>query len=118
MMRKRMLFVCSLALLLGLVACGGGGEQPGGPPPTAGNAPAGGGGTAPAATATLSGKIAFEGTVPANAKIQMSADPYCAKNSQSPMTEDYAVSDGGLQNVIVYISSPVNGSFPTPTDAV
>ena len=116
-MQRRMLFVCSLAFLLVLAACGPSNETPGVPPTTSGT-PSGGGPAAPAATATLSGKIAFEGTAPANAKIQMAADPYCAKNAQNPMTEDYEVSDGGLQNVIVYVSSPVNASFPTPTDAV
>jgi len=113
-MRKRILFVCSVALLLAFVGCGKS-EEPSVPPGGTGTGPAP---NAPAATATLSGKISFEGTPPPNAKIQMSADPYCAKNAQNPTTEDYIVSDGGLQNVIVYVSSPVNGTFPTPTDAV
>src|SRR5690349_596469 len=118
-MQRRLLSVCSLAFLLVLAACGGGGENNAVPPAGGGGtAPAGSGGNAPAATATLTGKIAFEGTAPSNAKIQMGADPYCAKAAQNPMTEDYEVKDGGLQNVIVYVSSPVNGTFPTPTDAV
>ncbi len=114
-MRKRMLLVCSLTLLLALAACGGGGNT--GVPPAAGP-----GGAAPDQTpkpsGTLSGKILFEGTAPAPTKIQMTADPYCAKNSQTPFTEEVKVSDGGLENVIVYVSSPVTGTFPTPTEAV
>jgi plastocyanin len=115
-MRKRLSFVCALAFLLALAACGKSEENA--VPPAAGPNATGGGTPAPAATGTLSGKIAFEGTAPVNAKIQMAADPYCAKNSKDPMTEDFEVKDGGLQNVIVYVSSPVTGSFPTPTDAV
>src|SRR5262249_34876309 len=72
----------------------------------------------PPATATLTGKISFDGAAPAPAKIQMSADPYCQANSKDPVTEDVEVSDGGLANVIVYVSSAVNASFPTPTDPV
>src|SRR5262249_29519732 len=117
-MGKRLLFVCALAFLLALVACGGNSNESAIPPAGGGNATAGGGGNAPAATGTLTGKIAFDGTAPNNAKIQMSADPYCMKNAKDPMTEDYQVKDGGLQNVIVYVSSPVSYSFPTPTDAV
>ncbi len=116
-MPKRTLLICSFALLLVLAACGGGGNEPQIPPASTGGG-TGGGPAAPPATATVSGKILFEGTPPANAKIQMTADPYCAKSSQNPMTEDYKVSDGGLENVIVYVSSPVTSSFPTPTEPV
>lgn len=119
-MQKRLLFVCALVALLALAACGGGSSENAIPPAGGGDAgaSAGGGTPAPAATATLSGKISFEGTAPPNAKIQMGADPYCLKNAKDPMTEDYEVKDGGLQNVIVYVSSPVTGSFPIPTAPV
>jgi hypothetical protein len=116
-MRKRTLVICSCVLLLLLSACGGGSNETS-IPPAGGASGAPSGPAAPPATATLSGKILFEGTPPANAKIQMTADPYCAKSSDNPMTEDYKVSDGGLENVIVYVSSPVNASFPTPTEAM
>src|SRR4051812_29480545 len=114
-MRKRTLLAGSLTLLL--VACGGGGETTTAPPaPSAGNAPAGA--SAPAATATVAGKISFDGTLPANAKIQMAADPYCLQNAKSPMTEEYVGENGGLGNVIIYVSSPVTGTFPVPNDSV
>jgi hypothetical protein len=46
----------------------------------------------------------------------MSADPYCAQNSKNPLTEEVIVSDGGLENVILYISSGLTETnFPTPT---
>jgi len=48
----------------------------------------------------------------------MSADPVCAKTAKSPLTEDVKVSDGGLENVIIYVSSTVNGTFPTPSTPV
>jgi hypothetical protein len=120
-MHKRTLFFCALILLASLVtACGGGGSnEP--PPPPEGGATGGGGGAAPAAnaTATVTGKISFEGTPPPNDKVQMSSDPYCQqKAADYPTVETVKVSDGGLENVIVFVSSPVSGSFPTPTTPV
>lgn len=119
-MHKRALFICSLVLVLALaVACGGGGEQTTNLPPAGPGGAAAPAANVPAATATLSGKIVFDGTPPPNEKIQMSADPYCASHSQMPMTETVEVSDGGLQNVIVYVKSGVpNVTFPVPTQAV
>ncbi len=117
-MQKRFLIVCSVSLLLALAGCGGNTDT--GIPPAstggAGNAPTGP--VAPPATASVAGKIMFEGTPPPPTKIQMAADPYCAKNSKDPVTEDVKVTDGGLENVIVYVSSPVNAAFPTPTQTV
>src|SRR5687767_8879265 len=114
-MRTRILLVCSLSLLLTLAACGDSGTTTA-PPPAA--TPGGGMASVPAPTGSVAGKIIFEGTPPAPKKIQMTADPYCAKNSKDPFTEEVKVSDGGLEHVIVYVSSPVSGSFPTPTEAV
>jgi hypothetical protein len=114
-MRTRILLVCSLSLLLTLAACGGG-ETTTTPPattPSAGTPAA-----APAANGSIVGKIVFEGTAPAPKKIQMTADKYCATASKDPFTEEVKVSDGGLENVIVYVSSAVNGTFATPTEAV
>src|SRR5262245_18855597 len=114
-MQKKLVFVCSLSLALLLGACRG--SEP--DIPTGGGTPGATTGTpAPPSTATLSGKIAFDGTAPAPAKIQMSADPYCSSHAQSPVTEDVKVSDGGLENVIIYVSSKVDASFPTPTEPV
>src|SRR5262245_61118243 len=122
-MHKRVLFICSSVLVLALLAaCGGGGQENTGgvpPAPTGGAPAAGGGGAAPNATASVMGKIVFDGTPPPNEKIQMSADPYCASHSQMPMTETVKVSDGGLENVIVYVKSGLpSTSFPAPTEAV
>jgi hypothetical protein len=58
------------------------------------------------ATATISGKISFEGVPPPNNPVQMSTDPYCLLHSADyPTLETVKVSDGGLENVIIYVSS-------------
>jgi len=113
-----MLFVCCSLVVLALAANCGGGTTSNVPPPPA-DAPAGGA-PAPAANSEVKGKIGFEGTAPTPAKIQMSADPYCASHSTMPTAEDVVVSDGGLENVIVYVKSglPAGASYPTPTEAV
>src|SRR5262245_37532655 len=118
-MHRRLLFFCPLLLAASLAAkCGGGGddgkipEPPGGP----GNAPVAAG---PAATATVTGKIAFEGTPPANDKVQMSSDPYCQMHAADyPTVETVKVSDGGLENVIVFVSSGVTAKYPTATNPI
>jgi len=122
-MHKRSLMVCASLLVLALVAgCGGGSNETNLPPPPGVGAPGG----APTfdmskANATVTGKISFEGTPPPNDKIQMSADPYCAQRAaQNPTTETVKVSDGGLENVIVYVSSglPADAIYATPTTPV
>src|SRR5580765_3694437 len=113
-MRRLSLFVCSIALLT-LAGCGGGNDNAFPTlPPAPGGASAPSGGAPVNATATLKGKIAFEGTAPAPQKIQMSADPYCQQNNKNPLTEEVEVKDGGLQNVIIYVSSglPAGVSYP------
>ena len=98
-MRKLSLLVCSI-LLLSLAACGGKSDDL--PTLGGGNEPASGGGAAPPpTTASIMGKISFEGEVPKPIKLQTSADPNCKKEL---FTEDTKVKDGGLENVIVYVS--------------
>ena len=73
------------------------------------------------ATATISGKITFEGTPPPNAKVQMSSDPYCQMHAADyPTVETTQISDGGLENVIVYVSDglPYGLSYATPTTPI
>jgi hypothetical protein len=122
-MHKRTLFLCASLLVVALVAgCGGGGStEPGGTPPPPGGAPAGGGFDISKANATVSGKISFEGTPPPNDKIQMSSDPYCQQHAaDNPTVETVKVSDSGLENVIVYVSSglPAGQTYSTPTTPV
>jgi hypothetical protein len=124
-MHKRLLLLCACLLVVALVsACGGGGGETNAPPPPGGGAAPGGGAgfDMSKANATVSGKITFDGTPPPNDKIQMSADPYCAQRTagQSPTTETVKVSDGGLENVIVFVSSglPAGATYATPTTPV
>lgn len=120
-MHKRVLFVCSSILALALAAsCGGGGGETNLPPAApGGGAPAAGTFDMSKANADVTGKIAFEGTAPAPQKVQMTADPYCASHSQNPTLEDVKVSDGGLENVIVYVKSGLpSATFATPAEAI
>jgi len=79
-------------------------------------------GVLPRATATISGKVSFEGPAPSNTPVQMSTDPYCQQRSADYSTlETVKVSDGGLENVIIYISSglPLGVTYlvpPTPVE--
>jgi hypothetical protein len=118
-MRNRLMFVCSSILVLALAGCGGGGNDNTLPNLPAGGGPGAGGGPAgPAATATVTGKIAFEGTAPPNEKIQMSADPYCQMRNPNAVAETVKVSDGGLENVIVFVKNAPAGNYPAPTTPV
>jgi plastocyanin len=116
-MHLRLLAVL-LVLSFGVAACGGG--QPA-PAPTATPEPAAAPATVdPATAATVSGKIALEGTPPPNAAIRMNADPACvaANKGQSPTQETFTGDAGSLGNVFVYVQSGLSGSFPAPTTAV
>jgi hypothetical protein len=115
-MRKRVLFFSALLLAASLFAACGKSDDGGIPPAPGGGAPVAAG---PAATATVTGKIAFEGTPPPNDKVQMSSDPYCQMHAADyPTVETVKVSDGGLENVIVFVSSGVTAKYPTPTTSV
>src|SRR5207249_11324909 len=106
-MHRRAFCFCALLLVSSLVAaCGGGGTTENNPPPPPGGGPAGGNTfDISKANSTVSGKISFEGTPPPNDKVQMSSDPYCQQHAADyPTVETVKVSDGGLENVIVYVS--------------
>lgn len=103
---------CSLVLL---VACGGG-EKEGGED----------GSEAPAASAPavdvanaggVKGVVNYSGP-DGDAPIAMNADPNCAALHTTPVdTDHYAVKDGKLANVFVYVKSGLEGkTFPTPTE--
>lgn len=64
-------------------------------------------GWAPAdAPSSVKGTVKFEGAAPKPTRIDMSQDPLCVKAHSTPVTtEDFVVgSDGGLANVVVYVS--------------
>src|SRR5579864_9163805 len=61
----------------------------------------------PAAGSTVKGIVTFQGTVPKPTHIDMSADPKCAQIHPSGATTEDIMADnnGGLQNVVVYVSA-------------
>jgi hypothetical protein len=122
-MQKRTLFLCASLLVAALVAgCGGSkSDEPGGP--AGGDTGGAGGGPTfdmSKVNATVTGKINFMGTPPPNDKIQMSSDPYCNMHAADyPTAETVKVSDGGLENVIVFVSMGAPAAtYPTPTTPV
>jgi hypothetical protein len=121
-MSKRTYFFCTVLLATALVASCGGGDDDDLPLPGGSGGGTAGGGTIDTSkfTATVSGKISFEGTPPTNEKIQMSSDPVCQQIAGPNATaETVIVNDGGLDNVIVYVSSGVTGGpYPSPTTPV
>ena len=87
------------------------------------SAPAASAAAGPAAgamgAASITGKIVFEGAVPAADKFKMSADAFCAKLHPGDVNrEDIAIgSDKGLANVFVYVKSGISGTYPAPAAA-
>src|SRR2546423_11023729 len=61
---------------------------------------------------SIAGKVVVDGALPQNAPIQMSADPACeAENKGGAAQETYVASDGGLQNVFVYIKDGLGNKY-------
>jgi hypothetical protein len=119
MVTKSLARVLAGSLPLTLAACGGG-SQPAAPPatqPPAAQAPA-----APAASsgsASVAGKISFEGAAPAADKVKLSADPKCAAMHKDGLErQQIKVKDGGLADVLVYVKAGLSGSYPPPADPV
>lgn len=78
-------------------------------------------GLTPAAdAATLSGKVAFEGTAPVAEKMAMDADPTCQMlHPDGAVADDVIVNPNGtLKNVFVYVKEGVTGTYPAPAEAV
>jgi len=70
-------------------------------------------------SASIGGKVTFEGAVPAAAQIKMNADPACAAMHKEPVyTEEVLAPEGNLQNVFVYVKEGLEKySFTTPSAA-
>ncbi len=118
---RKPLALLTLGTLPFLAACGGG-ETPKSAAPVAeapkadAAAPAAG---ASAGTASVSGKISFDGAVPAAEKVKVSADPKCVAMHPNGMEKQtIQVKDGGLASVLVYVKSGASGSYPAPTTPV
>lgn len=114
-LRKSLVLFASAALML-VSACGGGE-----PTKTETSTPAAAPAAAPAAmgTASVSGKISFDGTPPPPEKVKLTADPKCAAMHKEGLERaPIHVKDGGLADVLVYVKSGISGSYPVPTDPV
>jgi plastocyanin len=101
--------------VLPFVACGGG-EAPQQSAPPATSAPAAAPPAAAAGgSASLSGKVSYDGAVPAAEKVKLSADPKCAAMHKDGLEKQpIEVKDGGLANVLVYVkNAPAAASAPT-----
>src|ERR1700751_3079637 len=106
-MRISHLLVSGIAVLLISV---GGRELAGGGTPIHGPAPVG--------NAVLKGIVKFEGTAPKAARINMSADPDCARlHPSGASSEDFVTdSNGGVENVIVFVSDGLGDrTFDAPS---
>lgn len=57
-------------------------------------------------SASMKGTVKFEGTPPKSSRIDMSQDPLCTKAHPTPATTEEVVvgTNGGLANVVVYVS--------------
>lgn len=108
----------SAGLTLAVAGCGGGGEEPAADSPDQ-----------PAETAqpvevanpaTIQGRVAFEGEAPELETIDMRDEPTCMEqHAEGPLQEEVIVSNGGLQNVFVYVKQGLEGqSFPASGQAV
>jgi hypothetical protein len=71
-----------------------------------------------AARAELEGRIAFVGPVPKPAAVDMSSDPYCRHAAPHARAQDLRVSDGGVEDVFVYLKAPPARVYPQPLGAV
>ncbi len=100
----RMTLIICLLLLTALIATPSGGPLASPPADTTGSS-------------SIHGVVKFEGTVPKPGRINMDAEPVCAKVHPGGMlSQDYVVSaNGALANVIVYISDGLGGrTFEPP----
>jgi plastocyanin len=73
-----------------------------------------------AATGQITGKVKFDGQAPHQKPIDMSKDPTCAQTRTGPATLENVVvgANGGLANVVVYISQGLTGNESPSTQPV
>jgi len=69
--------------------------------------------------ASIAGCVKLDGPAPRLAPLRMSSDPACAKMHPAPATNEgiVAAGNGGLQNVLVFVSEGLTGrSFEIPPE--
>jgi plastocyanin len=106
------LFLTGALLLVG-AGCGSEkGAAPSGPPPNAKVLDG-------SKTGNVAGRVMVEGPLPSNAPVKMSADPYCLEQHPNGATfEHFVATDGGLENVFVYVSDKLDYYFEVPATPV
>ncbi|HWW92439.1 MAG TPA: hypothetical protein VN375_03660 [Vicinamibacteria bacterium] len=124
MIRSNFLALLAIGLLGAGVACGGG-ESPKSEASASAPAAATTGAVSTAAsggstgTASFSGKVAYEGSVPPVERVKLNADPKCAAMHKEGLERwQLRVKDGGLADVLVYVKSGLHGTYPSSTDPV
>ena len=70
-----------------------------------------------AAEGSITGSVKLNGPPPHMRGIDMSKDPYCVKQNQTPVKMENVMvgSNGGLQNVVLYISEGLSGASASAT---
>jgi len=70
-------------------------------------------------TAVVSGRVTLSGVPPANEKVTMGTDPFCADhNPGETELPAWAVGpDGALANVLLRVTTGVDGVYPPPAEA-
>jgi len=110
----RLSWIPTFVLAAITLACGGGQNQA----PTGTTAPVANP-VDPATAGSVSGRITFEGTPPPATPISMKSDPNCQPGSAAASESIVVGSNGGLQNVFVYVKDGLgNLKFPVPATAV
>lgn len=103
----------TLTLVALCAACSGSASKESAPPPALVANP-----VDAASAGSLTGSITLEGTPPAAETINRRSDAYC-EGLGTATTQVFVVSNGGLQNVFVYIKDGLGGlKFPVPATPV
>ena len=70
-------------------------------------------------TAVVSGRVTLTGIPPANGKVAMTTDPFCAGlNPGETEVPEYLVgADGALANVVLRVTEGIAGAYPAPAEA-
>lgn len=69
----------------------------------------------------VAGKVSFDGAAPKAARLNMNADPVCAKGHKAPVFSEEVVvnKNGTLKNVLVYVKEGLGGKkFDAPSSKV
>jgi plastocyanin len=112
-MKQGKAFVAAVVVVLGVVGCKAKSPAPGDNKPAAMAdqptfAPD------PTTVGSVSGVVRFVGKSPAPVKIDMSMDPACEMSAGDNFSEQFAVHDGDLANVFVYVKEGPKAAFQMP----